>query len=151
MFSFKINLSNLYSFAMICYEVITRKEVFQDARSKQNLLLHLISCNGQKPNAKHVSTVEEELMHCNNDDLELFQTLKTIMEQCWSFAPQDRLSMKQGIYHQSEQDFHVELLRNLEMLQNSFQTIFGNTTSNSGIIFQHLLFILHWLKFIWNF
>ena len=85
---------DVYSFAMICYEVITRQAVYQDARANVNLLVNLIASRGQKPNTKVVDNVEQKLKQKSSADLNIFQLLKHIMKSCWSSAPDDRFSMK---------------------------------------------------------
>ena len=99
-FDTKANCSmDVYSFAMICYEVITRQVVFQDARANVKLLLDLIAFSGQKPNTKVVDNVEKKLKQQSDTNLNIFQQLKQIMENCWCSTPEDRLSMKK-VYHE---------------------------------------------------
>ena len=81
---------------MICYEVVTRQEVFQDARANIHILTNLIASRGQKPNPQQIEDAEKEVQHQNSKDIEIFQLLKYVMEKCWCFAPKDRFSMKAG-------------------------------------------------------
>ena len=88
---------DVYSFAMICYEVITRQEVFQDARASIGLLTNVISFRGQKPNQEHIDSVEQNLKQHSSEALQIFNMLRRVMENCWCFEPKDRYSMKQVI------------------------------------------------------
>ena len=85
---------DVYSFAMICYEVITRQAVFQDARANVNLLLNLIASRGQKPNTKLLDNVEQKLKKQSSADLKIFQQLKHIMKSCWCSEAEERFSIK---------------------------------------------------------
>ena len=86
---------DVYSFAMICYEVITRRAVFHDVRANIYLLIDLIASRGQKPNIKLIEKLEKEMKKQNiaNVDLKIFQLLKSVMEKCWCYQAKDRLSM----------------------------------------------------------
>ena len=86
---------DVYSFAMVCYEVITRQAVFQDVRANVNLLINLIGSRGQKPTTKFIDNLEEEVKNQNITNLEIFQQLRSIMEKCWCLEPENRLSMKE--------------------------------------------------------
>ena len=85
---------DVYSFAMICYEVITRREVFQDATVGRSVLINLIAGNRQKPNRQFIDDLEEKMKKQNSEDLEVLQHLKKVMEKCWCFKPENRISMK---------------------------------------------------------
>ena len=86
---------DVYSFAMICYEVITRQAVFQDVRANVNLLMNLIASRGQKPNIKLIDDLEGKMKEQNkaDADLKIFQHLNNIMKKCWCYEANDRLSM----------------------------------------------------------
>ena len=82
---------------MVVYEIITRSEVFRDSPAHMGLLLGMIAHDGQKPNPKHVQEVERKLEASEESlNLEIFKTLKSIMERCWCFDPQHRLTMIEG-------------------------------------------------------
>jgi len=86
---------DVYSFSMICYEIITRQEVFQDVRANVYVIISLISGCGQKPDKKYIDLVEQDVRTQSQKEFKIFQFLKYIMENCWCFKPQDRMSMKQ--------------------------------------------------------
>ena len=88
---------DVYSFAMVCYEVITRQAVFQDAKANVTLLTNLIASRGLKPNTQLIDNLEDEMKKENSADLEIFQHLKNVMEKCWCFKAEDRPSMKKVV------------------------------------------------------
>ena len=88
---------DVYSFAMVCYEVITRQKVFQDVRANVSLIMNTIAYHGQKPNTKIIDDLEQKLQRQNKVDYEIFQHLRKIMENCWCETPTNRLSMN-GVY-----------------------------------------------------
>ena len=82
---------------MICYEVITRREVFQDVRANFHIVINLIAARGQKPNKDHVDSVEKFLQQQNSNELTIFLMIKNLMENCWCFAPEERLTTNRSI------------------------------------------------------
>ena len=88
---------DVYSFAMVCYEVITRQAVFQDVKANVTLLTNLIASRGLKPNTQLIDNLEDEVKKENSADLEIFQHLKNVMEKCWRFKAEDRPSMKEVV------------------------------------------------------
>ena len=86
---------DVYSFSMICYEVITRQPVYADFKRNQNLLQTIVAGCGQRLNMNHIQAVDQKLNEKNSTDLEIFQILKLGMEECWCFEPQDRLTMNE--------------------------------------------------------
>ena len=86
---------DVYSFSMICYEAITRQEVFHNARVNVALLVSLIADRGQKPDSKLIDAVEQDLKQQESQEFEIFQCLKDIMQNCWCFEPKDRLTTKE--------------------------------------------------------
>ena len=88
---------DVYSFAMVCYEVITRQAVFRDVKASLSILTDAILNREVKPNGKLIDDVEDEVKKKNSADLEIFQHLKNVMEKCWCFEAKDRLSMKEVV------------------------------------------------------
>ena len=86
---------DVYSFAMICYEMMTGQAVFHDVRANVSLLISLIASCGQKPTTKLIDDMERKLKQQNIADSKIFLQLRSIMEKCWCFEPKNRLSMKQ--------------------------------------------------------
>ena len=85
---------DVYSFAMVCYEVITRQEVFQDVRANASLIMNAIAYHGQKPNTNIIDNLNQKLQQQNNQDYKIFQHLRKIMENCWCFTQTNRFSIK---------------------------------------------------------
>ena len=82
---------------MAIYDIITRREVFRDSQAHFGLLLGMIAQDGLKPNLRYLKEVESNLKSSNESkSLEIFKTLKSLMESCWCFDPKSRLDMKQG-------------------------------------------------------
>ena len=84
---------------MVCYEVITRQEVYQDAEANADLIIKLIETRGQKPNLEKVELVRQKLqVPCREVslDLKIFEHINIIMEKCWKFKSENRPTMIQS-------------------------------------------------------
>ena len=93
---------DVYSFAMVCYEVITRQAVFLDARANLSILTDAIVNREVKPNRKLIDDAEDKVKKENSADLEIFQHLKNVMEKCWCFEAEDRPLMKEVVQEMNE-------------------------------------------------
>ena len=81
--------SDIYSYALIGYEIITRHRVFSDAGISYNAIIYQIQQNGQKPNMNIVNDIEKSLDQ-NSDDKTIFIQLKTIIEKSWNYEANKR-------------------------------------------------------------
>ena len=83
---------DVYSYAMIGFEIITRTEVFQPI---YNLSITIDAIKrGQKPNVNLLKDIESELKTTKNLlDYEIFQTMKNAIEKCWVYIPDKRPAM----------------------------------------------------------
>ena len=80
---------DMYSYAMIVYEVITRHRVFISPGLNLNLIMYQIMHNNIKPNMKFVEEIESCLTsNCNNTSI--FKNLKRVMMNCWNTDPSER-------------------------------------------------------------
>ena len=76
----KTKSMDVYSFAMIGYEILTRNVVFSGAPS--DLVIKLIIETGQKPDVECLLKVEKSLEQ-NKDDKEIFNKLEDEVKMCW--------------------------------------------------------------------
>jgi len=83
---------DVYSYGMVGYEVITRREVFHGANVHFDTLLHLIKTTGQKPDTRIFDNVESTLER-NSQDLKIFLELSEIVQSCWQYKPSVRPTM----------------------------------------------------------
>ena len=81
--------SDIYSYALIGYEIITRHQVFIDAGINHDLIMYQIQHNGQKPNMNIVNEIKNNLDE-NSNDKTIFIQLKSIMEKCWNYEANER-------------------------------------------------------------
>ena len=79
---------DIYSFAMIGYEILTRCRVYDDSSATLSVLISLIRETGLKPNRDKLSDVEKSLSETN---LDIFLHLKNIVVSCWHYNPEERL------------------------------------------------------------
>jgi len=82
---------DVYSFGMVGYEILTRKEVFSGCNVPHGALLDLIKENGEKPNVEYIEVAKT--LSRDSDESIIFETLKEIVYQCWKFEAKDRPSM----------------------------------------------------------
>ena len=82
----KCKSMDIYSFGMTGYEIITRKVVFSTVNVKSDVMLHLITTQGEKPDEKVMDEIEIEEVA----DPEIFVNLKEIVKQCWKTEPDNR-------------------------------------------------------------
>ena len=86
---------DVYSYAMIGYEIITRNQVFSTSGSAlPRLILQLIKDNGQKPNTQLIDDVKQSLIDDESNRKICFQLEKTIIK-CWQTNPEDRSTIKE--------------------------------------------------------
>ena len=84
---------DVYSYAMIGYEIITRQQVFVATGGVScDLIRKLIMENGQKPNQDCIKQVQEKL--ADEIDLAIFNNLYQTIKQCWHLVPSDRISIQ---------------------------------------------------------
>ena len=79
---------DVYSYAMIGYEIITRKKVFSGSEAPLGLLIDMIE-SGQKPDQRHIDEIAHTLV-MNSSDSVIFYKLKDIVYQCWQTKAEDR-------------------------------------------------------------
>ena len=84
---------DVYSYAMIGYEIITRNQAFVSKGGfTSDIVLRLIMENGQKPNKTLINNVKITL---NNDcDRDICCLLESIVVECWQTNPKDRPSIQ---------------------------------------------------------
>ena len=80
---------DVYSYGMVGYEIITRKQVFSGCLVKQDLLIDLISTRGQKPDQSYIDE-EANTLKRNSRDFVIFHELENIVYQCWETKAEDR-------------------------------------------------------------
>ena len=81
---------------MICYEVLTRKEVFQEVRLNSKIVCQVIAEQGQKPSKDHIDSVDKTLKQENSQELKIFQMIKKLLENCWCFEPKERYTTQKS-------------------------------------------------------
>ena len=81
---------------MICYEVLTRIEVFQELRINFKIVCLVIAEQGQKPSEDHIDSVEKTLKQENSQELKIFQEIKKLMKNCWCFEPKERYTTQES-------------------------------------------------------
>ncbi|XP_076813791.1 uncharacterized protein LOC143460240 isoform X3 [Clavelina lepadiformis] len=84
--------SDVYSFGIVGYEMITRKVAY--AKAPIAIVEARIRSDGLKPDEKIINEVETSLQDCL-DDLNVFNILKSEMMKCWDFAPGLRPNSKE--------------------------------------------------------
>ena len=81
--------SDIYSYAMIIYEILIRKRVFISSGVNLDLIMYKIKNDDFKPNMEFVDEIEKCLA-ADCDDMFIFLHLKNIMIKCWSTIPSER-------------------------------------------------------------
>ena len=81
--------SDIYSYALIGYEIITRHQVFIHPGINYDLIIYQIKHDGLKPNMNIVNEIEKHLDE-NIHDKTIFIQLKSIMEKCWNYDANER-------------------------------------------------------------
>ena len=85
---------DVYSYAMICYEIITRNQAFATSKNAlPGLILQLIKDNGQKPNLELIKHVKQSLI--DESDCKICFQLENTVEKCWQTNPEDRPTIKE--------------------------------------------------------
>ena len=85
---------DVYSYAMIGYEIITRHQVFiSSGDARLDLIQQLIKDEGLKPDLKLINEVKGNLV--NESDLDICCGLESIVIECWQTNPKDRPSIKE--------------------------------------------------------
>ena len=85
---------DVYSFSMICYEIITRNQVFVSTRqTRLALALEMIKLYGYKPNTKLIDNVKQSLI--DKSDCEICFQLENIVVKCWQTDPKERPTIKE--------------------------------------------------------
>ena len=80
---------DIYSYAMIAYEILTRIEIYRPFMASVGLIKELIIFQGLKPYSRPILMVEI-IAHVSNQDLQIFNAIKALMEECWKFNPDER-------------------------------------------------------------
>ena len=105
---------DVYSFAMIGYEIITRQEIFRgSAKTRIDVILFSIKCKGQKPNPNFFHETEKSLN--NKRDLRVFGDLKKIVTDCWQTDAKDRPPIKK--VKKDLENFNVDEVFEIEHLK----------------------------------
>ncbi|XP_076816862.1 uncharacterized protein LOC143462538 isoform X2 [Clavelina lepadiformis] len=78
---------DVYSSALIEYEIMTQKQVFKGVHP--HIILELIIRRGLKPDERILASVEKSLEN-RPDDLEIFHIIENVMRKSWDFDPQIR-------------------------------------------------------------
>ena len=81
---------DMYSYAMIVYEIITRHRVFIGSGVNLNLIMFQIMHNNLKPNMEFVDEIESSLTTKCNNIISIFNNLKKVMMNCWNTNPSER-------------------------------------------------------------
>nr|CAB3257515.1 influenza virus NS1A-binding protein-like [Phallusia mammillata] len=85
---------DVYSYAMVLYEVITKKEMYKDAE-RHPLIIQNAILRGERPNLAPLTDIMDSLQP-ESKDFEILQLLCNIMKQCWDADPLKRLTMDEG-------------------------------------------------------
>ena len=80
---------DIYSYAMIIYEIITRERVFFSSSVSLNVIMYQIVHSNLKPDMKFVDEMENRL-NADSNDFSIFVHLKDLMLKCWSTDPNER-------------------------------------------------------------
>ena len=84
---------DVYSYAMICYEIITRSQAFMSSdQSAPGLILQMIKESGQKPNKELIHGVKKTLK--DENDRDICCSLEEVIIKCWNTDHQSRPSIK---------------------------------------------------------
>ena len=78
---------------MVCYEIITLHKIYSDATLGQGKILHAIIYFDQRPDLRKFDEVEKTL---TNRSKEICQTLRKLIENCWSKESDSRPTASQG-------------------------------------------------------
>ena len=87
----KYKSMDVYGFAMIGYEILTRQGVFS-AVANINVMITLKKEIGQTPDVECLNMMATALKN-NNTDFEIFGKLEKTVKDCWKFKPDDRPSI----------------------------------------------------------
>ena len=85
---------DVYSYALIGYEIITRQQAFLSSGClNYNLIQQLIRDEGLKPDQELINEVKSNLV--DESDLDICGGLESIVIECWQTNPKDRPSIKE--------------------------------------------------------
>ena len=88
----KCKSMDVYSLAMIGYEILARKTIYGGANVSLAALIGVIITNGQKLDMTILDDVRNSLKE-NKSELKIFNQLKELVEQCWQKNPKDRMKI----------------------------------------------------------
>ena len=88
----KCESMDVYSFAMIGYEILGRKTVYSGATASPGAVIGGIIAEGQKLDITILDDVRKSLEQ-NTSELRIFNQIKMLVEQCWQKNPGDRLKI----------------------------------------------------------
>ena len=84
---------DVYSYAMLGYEILTGQQVYSGSTSSASLILQLIMNRDLKPNMEFIDAMEKMLLH--KADLDIFFLMKDIVIKCWATDPSSRPSINE--------------------------------------------------------
>ena len=149
---------DVYSYGMICYEIITRQTIYSGSHVPHNTLLYLIERKGQKPDESCIQEVENSLIEGSVDAC-IFNKLKETMIQCWQAEPEQRStmsSMKNNLnaLAQSENIYDNQITKDAKSIVVHRKLITyesRKTQSHQFSVKRLLLSIFQWFVYIFSF
>ena len=128
----KRKTTDIYSFAMIGYEILTRKAVYEGASCN---LVEIAKRRGVKPQKKFIDDVEKDLKRTS--DKEIFLDLKKTIKQCWKTDPSKRPSICNVNQHlvdlaHSQKIYDRKTDQEAKTIVAFLQTIEENSCYNAG-------------------
>ena len=82
-------LCDIYSYAMIIYEIITRQRVFSSSSINFCVIMYQIMHSNIKPNMEFVDEIEK-CLNADSNNFSIFDHLKNLMLKCWNADPTER-------------------------------------------------------------
>ncbi|CAK8687034.1 unnamed protein product [Clavelina lepadiformis] len=82
---------DIYSLAIVIYEVMTCVSAYDGAAIPLGTLIHLIIATDQRPNERVLTATKSELRSKGNrDDCSILDILEDVMKRCWKKQPVER-------------------------------------------------------------
>ena len=83
---------DVYSYGMVGYEIITRKQIYGESSVPHGVLMTLIRENGQKPDKACIEASAEDLVE-GSSEYKIYMELKKLVNRCWQFDASQRPKM----------------------------------------------------------